>query len=333
MSTTPTIEDHCLTMEKLSGSLLLRLTLIFNLITSIIALPLLLAASYALWRARVAKLFHVNIIIMFQVHILGFILHCFSRIILHTLDLYNYAFLDYCNMTPSTIRCFVFRVQYVFGLWIVCATTVPLVIERYIATVKSSNYEHIGCSLGVAMAALQVLIAFGLTFINFRSFSFEEPVMNYCMGIKAGAVSNTEKAAFVSLVVQVLARIFFHYLLKINENYRKQQLTSSLSNRYSLEQNLKSMKTLKRFADLQSVFMVIHMALFILILNIGESVEKATYISLVEMNAPYPIYAVISIVVLLKKAHLNKVKLKKTLETHVYADQSVYFENFKKFLV
>ncbi|CAO4376881.1 unnamed protein product [Caenorhabditis nigoni] len=215
-------------------------------------------------------------------------------------------------MTPSTIRCFVFRVQYVFGLWIVCATTVPLVIERYIATVKSSNYEHIGCSLGIAMAALQVLIAFGLTFINFRSFSFEEPVMNYCMGIKAGAVSNTEKAAF---------------------NYRKKQLTSSLSNRYSLEQNLKSMKTLKRFADLQSVFMVIHMALFILILNIGESVEKATYISLVEMNAPYPIYAVISIVVLLKKAHLNKVKLKKTLETHVNADQNVYFENFKKFLV
>ncbi|PIC23416.1 hypothetical protein B9Z55_017127 [Caenorhabditis nigoni] len=278
MSTTPTIEDHCLTMEKLSGSLLLRLTLIFNLITSIIALPLLLASSYALWRARVAKLFHINIIIMFQVHILGFILHCFSRIILHTLDLYNYAFLDYCNMTPSTIRCFVFRVQYVFGLWIVCATTVPLVIERYIATVKSSNYEHIGCSLGVAMAALQVLIAFGLTFINFRSFSFEEPVMNYCMGIKAGA-------------------------------------------------------TLKRFADLQSVFMVIHLALFIFILNIGEHVEKATYISLVEMNAPYPIYAVISIVVLLKKAHLNKVKLKKTLETHVNADQNVYFENFKKFLV
>ncbi|PIC23415.1 hypothetical protein B9Z55_017127 [Caenorhabditis nigoni] len=275
MSTTPTIEDHCLTMEKLSGSLLLRLTLIFNLITSIIALPLLLASSYALWRARVAKLFHINIIIMFQVHILGFILHCFSRIILHTLDLYNYAFLDYCNMTPSTIRCFVFRVQYVFGLWIVCATTVPLVIERYIATVKSSNYEHIGCSLGVAMAALQVLIAFGLTFINFRSFSFEEPVMNYCMGIKAGA----------------------------------------------------------RFADLQSVFMVIHLALFIFILNIGEHVEKATYISLVEMNAPYPIYAVISIVVLLKKAHLNKVKLKKTLETHVNADQNVYFENFKKFLV
>ncbi|PIC23417.1 hypothetical protein B9Z55_017127 [Caenorhabditis nigoni] len=303
MSTTPTIEDHCLTMEKLSGSLLLRLTLIFNLITSIIALPLLLASSYALWRARVAKLFHINIIIMFQVHILGFILHCFSRIILHTLDLYNYAFLDYCNMTPSTIRCFVFRVQYVFGLWIVCATTVPLVIERYIATVKSSNYEHIGCSLGVAMAALQVLIAFGLTFINFRSFSFEEPVMNYCMGIKAGA------------------------------NRRKKQLTSSLSNRYSLEQNLKSMKTLKRFADLQSVFMVIHLALFIFILNIGEHVEKATYISLVEMNAPYPIYAVISIVVLLKKAHLNKVKLKKTLETHVNADQNVYFENFKKFLV
>ncbi|EGT43597.1 hypothetical protein CAEBREN_01748 [Caenorhabditis brenneri] len=329
MSTT---EDHCVIMERLSTSIVLRFVLIFNLAASLIAFPMVIAASMALWRARVAKLFHINVIIIFQVHLIGFFLHCFSRIVLHVLDLWNYAMLDYCDMTPSTIRCFVFRLQYVFGLWLVGATTVPLIIERYVATIKSSSYEHFGCSLGVCMAILQVFLAVVPTSINFRNFSFEEPVMNYCMAIKVGLVSHTEKAAMASLVIQIIARILFHYLLKMNENLRKQQLTSSLSNRYSLEQNLKSMKTLKRFADLQSIFMIIHMGLFILILQIGPDVEKSTYISLVEMNAPYPLYAVISIIVLLKKAHLNKVKLKKTLETHVNADQNVYFENFKKFL-
>ncbi|KAF1752902.1 hypothetical protein GCK72_019457 [Caenorhabditis remanei] len=325
-------EDHCQIMQKLSTSLLLRFTLIFNLATSLIAFPMVIAASIALWKARVAKLFHINVIIIFQVHLIGFFLHCFSRIVLHCLDLYNYAMLDYCDMTPSTIRCFAFRIQYVFGLWLICATTVPLIIERYIATIKSSSYEHMGCSLGIVMALLQVFLAVVPTSINFRNFSFEEPVMNYCMALKPGLVSHTEKAAIVSLCIQIIARILFHYLFKMNENLRRKQLTSSLSNRYSLEQNLKSMKTLKRFADLQSIFMIIHMALFIFILQIGPEVEKSTYISLVEMNAPYPLYAVISIIVLLKKAHLNKVKLKKTLENHVNADQNVYFENFKKFL-
>lgn len=53
---------------------------------------------------------------------------------------------------------------------------------------------------------------------------------------------------------------------------------------------------------------------------------------LFSVNASYPLYAVVSIVVLLKKAHLNKVRLKKSLQNHVNADQNEYFENFNRFL-
>lgn len=65
--------------------------------------------------------------------------------------------LDYCNMPAKTMRCFVFRVQYGFGLWLVGATTVALAIERYVATVRSSKYEHSSCFLGLCMAILQVI--------------------------------------------------------------------------------------------------------------------------------------------------------------------------------
>lgn len=45
------------------------------------------------------------------------------------------------------------------------------------------------------------------------------------------------------------------------------------------------MRTLKRFADLQSVFMVIHMTLFIFLLNYGPEMSKPTYVSLVECES------------------------------------------------
>ncbi|CAI2354229.1 unnamed protein product [Caenorhabditis sp. 36 PRJEB53466] len=323
--------DHCAVMESLSGSLVLRFSLIFCLLCSLVALPLILMATYAIWCARVSSLFHINVIIIFQVHLFGFFLHCSARIVLHSLDLFNYAVYDYCDMAPSVWRCFVFRFLYISGLWMVCSTTVPLVVERYIATRKASNYEHTGCALGLAMVVLQILLASIPTYIAFSNFKFDDPVMNYCMAIKVGQVSSNEKLAAGSILVQILSRILFHYLFKVNEKLRKKQsLTSSLSNRYSLEQNLKSMRTLKRFADLQTGFMVIHITIFIFLLRYGPEITKSLYISLVELNAPYPIYAVVSIVALLQTAHLNRVKLKNKLHIHVNTDQSVYFENFRK---
>lgn len=73
------MEDHCEVMKNLSESILLRATLIFSLCTSLIALPLVVIAFYSLSCAKMSKLFHINVIIIFQVHLVGFFFHCFSR--------------------------------------------------------------------------------------------------------------------------------------------------------------------------------------------------------------------------------------------------------------
>ncbi|CCD66860.2 G_PROTEIN_RECEP_F1_2 domain-containing protein [Caenorhabditis elegans] len=324
--------ELCQTMEKLSTSSFLQFTLLLNLIAGAIAFVLTIAASYALWKSRVTKLFHINVIIIFQVHLAGFFIHCFNRIILHASDLYRYTLLDYCDMPSSTTRCFAFRIQYVYGLWLVGATTVPLVIERYIATIKSSSYEHIGYRLGIYLALLQVTIAFICTFIAFHEFSFDEPTMSYCIGVKFGEFNNAEIVSLVNLVVQIIARICFQFLFKQNEKLRSEQLTSTLSTRYSLEQNLKSIEILKCFANLQCAFMIVHMVLFVYILQSDADFEQSTYIALVELNSPHPFYAIVSILAFFRTVHSSEVKLKKNLQNHVNADQNVYFENFNKIL-
>ncbi|CCD62932.1 Serpentine Receptor, class AB (Class A-like) [Caenorhabditis elegans] len=322
--------EHCQMMETISTSLFIQMTLIFQFLCSLIALPVVVVASYWLWKSRNGKLFHINVIIIFQVHLFGFFVHFFSRIILHGLDLYNYAVFDYCNMPASTIRCFILRTQYVFGMRLISATTIPFIIERYVATVKSPSYEHSGCTFGILMAILQLSIVLFSTVFSFSSFSFADPFMDYCISFKIGKFGSTEVIHSLGVATQIFGRILFEYIFQKNEKLRSKRLTSTLSNRYSLQQNMKSMETLKVFANLQSIFLTAQMTIFLFILYVGLSIEKPTYISLVELNASYPIYAVVSIVILFKRDRSSRVKLEKSLETHVQADQSIYFENFKK---
>ncbi|CCD62944.1 Serpentine Receptor, class AB (Class A-like) [Caenorhabditis elegans] len=321
---------HCQMMEIISTSLLVQLTLIFELLCSLIALPVVVVASYWLWKSRNARLFHINVTIIFQVHLFGFFIHFFSRIILHGLDLYNYAVFDYCDMAASTIRCFVFRSQYLFGIRLVSATTVPFVIERYIATVRSKSYEHSGCTLGILMAILQLSIGFFSTAVSFSTFSFTDPFMDYCISFKIGVFGSTEVIHSLGVATQIFGRILFEYMFRKNEKLRSKRLTSSLSNRYSLEQNLKSTRTLKVFANLQSIFLTAQMTILLFIIYIGQKIDTTTYISLIELNAGYPIYAVGSIVILFRRDRLNRVTVVKSLETHVHANHNIYFVNVKK---
>ena len=69
--------------------------------------------------------------------------------------------------------------------------------------------------------------------------------MNYCMALKPGLVSHTEKAAIVSLCIQIIARILFHYLFKMNE--------VSLTIRYSIRKRVSSPESSKKAANIFSI--------------------------------------------------------------------------------
>uniref|UniRef100_A0A8R1DUK0 Uncharacterized protein n=1 Tax=Caenorhabditis japonica TaxID=281687 RepID=A0A8R1DUK0_CAEJA len=275
------MNSTCNQMEELSSSIFLRCTLIFTLSSCAILIPMTIAASHSLWFSKSASLFHLNLRIILQLHLIGFLIHATGRFALHFIDLYNYFMLDPCTMIPNVWRCFWLRFIYAVGLWITSTTVVPLVMERWMATKYSNRYEHKG-------------VAVGLVFV----------------------------------VVQKL---------------RKKQLESTLSNRFQLEQNLmldhhdflvyflffRVMDILKVFANISTIYLSIHAFSFMAVLSLKEHVASPIYFSLVEINSSYPIYGIISILIMWNMLEKNRRKVNDNLQTHVNSTWQGDYQHFR----
>lgn len=66
-------------MEQLSSSVILKSSLIFTIINCSILVPMVLKASYSLWFFKTSRLFHKNLRIIIQFHLLGFLIHSVAR--------------------------------------------------------------------------------------------------------------------------------------------------------------------------------------------------------------------------------------------------------------
>ncbi|EFP05827.1 hypothetical protein CRE_27338 [Caenorhabditis remanei] len=285
----------CQLMEELSSSNVLTSSLLFTLLSCAIIIPMALLASYHLWFSRTASLFHKNLRIIIQFHLLGFLIHSGDRFILHSIDLFNYLFEDPCDMIPNVWRCFWLRLIYAIGLWITSTTVIPLVLERWIAT--KYNAVHI--------------------LILYSGSQIEGVVMTYCMVARDSKVNVGEINGYATVVVQLLARIVFQYLYKRNEKLRKEQLASSLSTRFQLEQNLLVMDILKMFANMSTIYLGLHAFSFIGVLKLKHIVTPPVYFALVELNSSYPIYGIVSILLMYYMLHSNRQKIHNNLQIHV----------------
>ncbi|KAF1751570.1 hypothetical protein GCK72_018124 [Caenorhabditis remanei] len=307
----------CQLMEELSSSNVLTSSLLFTLLSCAIIIPMALLASYHLWFSRTASLFHKNLRIIIQFHLLGFLIHSGGRFILHSIDLFNYLFEDPCDMIPNVWRCFWLRLIYAIGLWITSTTVIPLVLERWIATKYSNRYESTGCLVGVVLVVLQSVVCAVHILILYSGSQIEGVVMAYCMVARDSKVNVGEINGYATVVVQLLARFFFQYLYKRNEKLRKEQLASSLSTRFQLEQNLLVMDILKMFANMSTIYLGLHAFSFIGVLKLKHIVTPPVYFALVELNSSYPIYGIVSILLMYYMLHSNRQKIHNNLQIHV----------------
>ncbi|CAI2353885.1 unnamed protein product [Caenorhabditis sp. 36 PRJEB53466] len=319
----------CALMEELSSSSLLAITLSLTLSSCALLIPLALWASYSLWFSRLAGLFHLNLRIILQFHLLGFLIHCVGRAVLHSIDLFIYWRYDPCDMVPDVWRCFWLRFIYAVGLWITSTTVIPLVLERWIATTYSDIYESMGVTIGVILVLIQSVVCVIHLLILYSGSRIEGVVMSYCMVARDSSVNVGEINGYATIVVQVLARTAFQYLYKKNEKFRKVQLESSLSNRFQLEQNLIVMDILKVFANISSVYLFLHAFSFMGVLKLKNSVSPPVYFSLVEINSSYPIYGIISIFLMCHILQKNRRKVHNSLKAHVNSKWEGDANNFE----
>ncbi|KAF1750372.1 hypothetical protein GCK72_016921 [Caenorhabditis remanei] len=305
---------NCTIMSDLSTSVFLKLSLSINLFICLCGYPVYLWASWVLWSAKNSKLLHVNFKIILQLHLFGFLFHCTGRIALHGMDLMNYmTTIDPCDMIPNIYRCFILRLMYNSGLWLTNSTAVSLILERWLATRRSVTYEEDTVLIGVFCAGVQfVVAALPLAFLYSQT-RFQGVTMYYCVTAVTSAPYSAQVGPTVSIMFQVAALVSFHHLLRVNkvriaDAYEKQEPTlqkqrelnmhTSLSNRYQLEQNISSITCLKTFAAMAFVYIVFQNACYITLMQFAAGLEKYKYYAILEINGSWPLYGIISILVL-----------------------------------
>ncbi|CAA96683.2 Serpentine Receptor, class AB (Class A-like) [Caenorhabditis elegans] len=322
----------CNKMAEIASSGFLRFSLVFNLVITICAVPVLIWATWKLWSMKYTKLFHVNFKIIIQLHLFGFMLHCSGRIILHSIDLFNYTTQDNpCDMVPNIYRCFVLRLMYNTGLWITNSTAVSLIIERWLATKRSATYEQESVRMGIFLAFFQFAVTSIPLAVLYSKIQFEGVVMYYCVTAQASLPYVGQMSAVVGFVFQVSARISFHYLYKQNKHIRNTGVHhSTLSNRYQLEQNISSITCLKTFAGISTTFIVIYNIIYIVLMFHANDLEPYQYFGILELNLAFPSYAIVSIIILSRSMKKVRKLIGVQLVAHLKTPNQQYLDNFKR---
>ncbi|CAI5451273.1 unnamed protein product [Caenorhabditis angaria] len=320
------MNSTCLIMNQLSSSISLKFALFLNLSLCFIAIPTLF---WALSKLSTLQLHHNTKIIM-SAHLFGFLLHCSGRVVLHSLDLFNYIFRDPCNMVPSIYRCFVFRLFYNIGLWITNCTVFPLMIERSIATYRNGSYENSSKLIGIGCIVLHFILTAIPLLIVYSNLRFEGVFMPYCQVIKPAFPTVAQLNGVVSTIVQLTCRIIFSILFRLNQKWRQKSLEANLSTRFQLEQNINTMEILKVFANLTTVVQTFQTGSFLLLLHTSNyfNLTNEIYISLMEINAIFPLYGIVTVAILTMKIKKIRLRVRSILKNHVKTDPNIYLINF-----
>ncbi|CAB3396656.1 unnamed protein product [Caenorhabditis bovis] len=317
--------SQCPEMSVLSTSPILLCSLTFNLTICLAALPILIWANYKLWSMSFSKLFHLNFRLVAQVNLFGFIIHCTGRSILHTIDLINYMTLEPCDMVPNIYRCFVLRFMYNCGIWLTTASIIPYIVERWLATTWSKSYEHSSKHFGILLMSIASI---PLSFLYYGT-RFEGVKMYYCVVVQSGSPRLAQVSAILGIVAQAISRIAFSYLLMKNKNLRR-NLSLSLSNRYQIEQNVSSMRCLKVLANINTIYLIIQNAGFFWLLCFAAKIPPQNYYALSEMNATYPLFSILTVLIMSKTVNRVRSNTRKNLDAHLKTDNEVYFKILKK---
>ncbi|CAO4380590.1 unnamed protein product [Caenorhabditis nigoni] len=322
---------NCSAMLSLASSSPLKLSIVYNLIIACIGFPLFFWASIRLWSGTFTKIFHKNFRLIIQMHLLGFLIHCFGRVMLHSLDLYNYHFRDPCDMIPDIYRCFVFRLMYNSGMWITTCTAVSLIIERMIATYLRGQYENQYIWIGILLMFLTPAIASFPLYLAYSNLKFDGVFMPYCSVYKPGHPEIANLNSGVAIGAQIVARIMFGYLFHLNKKLREKMQRSSLSTRFQLEQNKNSTQCLKIYANISTIFLILQIGSFTYLLKVAPGIPKEHYLALMELNCQFPLYGIITILLVTKRISSVRNHISSTLTSQLNLDRKeAYFANFNQ---
>ncbi|CAB03971.1 Serpentine Receptor, class AB (class A-like) [Caenorhabditis elegans] len=313
---------NCSEMLQVANSRFLRSVLYFNLFCSAVAVFYLIHTWLSICRY---KLMHFNLKFLMKIHCAALLIHCVPRFFLHLFDLYYYFFgVDCYDMQPSSLRCFILRFPYMFGLILSSTTTIFLMIERGFATYYSQHYEHGYKSIGVIIAIFQLLCSLILMASVFHEYDFDAPHY-YCSSISVKFPLWVIIPEVLIIVFQIAARIVNRCLLALNKRIRARSVTATLSNRYQLEANMRNIRLLQSFTLCDLIFVFTCFTLSAPVHYYSSEMERPTYHALVEVVNFVPLYSVVMPLYLwvFQKKHRDTVS--NTLQASLTTSSDHYF--------
>uniref|UniRef100_A0A1I7U9E3 Solute carrier family 40 protein n=1 Tax=Caenorhabditis tropicalis TaxID=1561998 RepID=A0A1I7U9E3_9PELO len=261
------------------------------------------------------------------------------------MDLYNYMTIENpCDMIPNIYRCFILRFMYNSGLWLTNSTAISLILERWLATIRSMTYEEDSILIGFFVAVVQLLVA-ALPLCFLYSQTRFDLTMYYCTTSVISAPYFPQVGAGISSFFQIAGFLSFRYLLHVNKvrvdvAYEKHQIPlqklremdahSSLSNRFQLEQNISSIICLKTFAKMSVFYIVFQNSCFMILMYFAADLKRYQFYAILELNGSWPAYGLVSVLVLANTIKKLRRRIDEELKGQIKLPNQTYIERFKK---
>uniref|UniRef100_A0A1I7U9E4 Solute carrier family 40 protein n=1 Tax=Caenorhabditis tropicalis TaxID=1561998 RepID=A0A1I7U9E4_9PELO len=278
------------------------------------------------------------------------------------MDLYNYMTIENpCDMIPNIYRCFILRFMYNSGLWLTNSTAISLILERWLATIRSMTYEEDSILIGFFVAVVQVcdvvnkydfpktrhlmLLVAALPLCFLYSQTRFDLTMYYCTTSVISAPYFPQVGAGISSFFQIAGFLSFRYLLHVNKvrvdvAYEKHQIPlqklremdahSSLSNRFQLEQNISSIICLKTFAKMSVFYIVFQNSCFMILMYFAADLKRYQFYAILELNGSWPAYGLVSVLVLANTIKKLRRRIDEELKGQIKLPNQTYIERFKK---
>ncbi|CAI5450729.1 unnamed protein product [Caenorhabditis angaria] len=273
-----------------------------------------------------SKLMHFNLRLLLKLHCAALICHCVPRFFLHLTDLWFYFTASNCyEMEPGSIRCFILRFPYMFGMILSSTTTIFLLIERIFATCKSATYEHGYKYIGISIGCAQILCSLLLMISVFHEYDFGESHY-YCSSLSIKQPLWVIVPEIVIMSMQILARIFNRVLLRVNKSIRTKSFSSTLSNRFQIESNLRNIRLVQSFTLCDLLFVFTCFIVSAPIHYNSPNMPRSTYHAWVEVVHFVPIYSIIMPMYLWVYSKKQRDNAVNTLQAALSTSPDHYFE-------
>nr|CDJ97666.1 7TM GPCR domain containing protein [Haemonchus contortus] len=249
--------ELCEGSQEVAESLVLRYSLMFNVLCGVTAIPLVLWVIKATYNH---KLVHYNIKWILIFHLSCLVAHDIFRIINHVWDISIFLMSSPgdCNVFDIS-RCIIIRAPINLTMYLAFSGTFMLSIERCIATRRLSTYGK-NRTVGPVLVLIQIVTAVAFMCIVYMKLDYQK-LMTYCLITSLSPPSLVLGSIFSLLILQVTAVITFEVLMRINKAKKRNLLHSRnahfsggvISKLYQVRENVRTMKTLMLFFLLSCV--------------------------------------------------------------------------------